>query len=109
MLALWGKSKYFKKMTRWYSLGDFRYTARSVTRSSRSAGTYTLTWDGTDSKGKPMPAGTYTVMIELAREKGTHVTMSARIACGTKKTATAQMKGNAEADGATVRYGPAKR
>ncbi|MBL7134038.1 MAG: DUF2271 domain-containing protein [Phycisphaerae bacterium] len=110
MLALWCKqSKYHRKLPRWYALGAFRYTARNVTRASRPAGVYTLTWDGTDSKGKPVPAGTYTVMIELAREKGTHATMSASIACGTTKTASAEMKGNVEANGAEVRYGPARR
>jgi len=110
MLALWcKKSKYHRKLPRWYALGAFRYTARNVTRASRSAGVYTLTWDGTDSKGKPVPAGKYTVMIEIAREKGGHVTMSASVACGTKKIASAKMSRNIEADGAEVRYGPARR
>lgn len=110
MLALWGKTKYFRKMKLWYGLGGtFRATSRGVTRASPRAGAYTLTWDGTDSRGKPVKPGKYTVFIELAREKGTHATMFASISCGTKRSASARMRGNAESNGAEIRYGPARK
>ena len=108
MLALWGKYKYLKELRTWYSLSfPFRATARNVTRASRPGGMYTLTWDGTDGKGKPVGPGKYRVCIEIAREKGTRVLMSADVACGKAVPALARMRPNAESGGAEVRYGPA--
>lgn len=106
-IAVWGKeSEYQKELTNWYSLGKpFRSMARSVTRASRSAGQYTLVWDGTDGEGRPAGAGTYTVWIEIAREDGGHVTMSAPIPC-LSSPASASIKGNGESAGASITYGP---
>lgn len=106
-LAVWGnKSKYYKKLSSWYRLGSsFREQARSVTRASRSAGVYTFAWDGTDRAGKPVPTGAYSVYIELVRDKGSHVVMTASIDCaGASDSAT--MRANAESDGASITYGP---
>jgi hypothetical protein len=44
----------------------------AVTTATRSAGKYTLVWDGKDNTGKPVRAGAYTVCIEAAREHGTY-------------------------------------
>ncbi len=110
MLALWGKTKYLRKLSAWYRQGSaLRRTAFSIVRASRSAGVYTLAWDGTDLAGKRVGAGEYSVYIEMAREKGTHVLMTAAVTCGGKTTDTARMRGNAESDGAEVRYGAVKR
>jgi FAD:protein FMN transferase len=107
MLALWGsKSKYHKKLSAWYRLGSsFREQARSVTRASRSAGVYTLTWDGTDRSGKGLPTGAYTVYVEIVRDKGSHVVMTASIDCAAAPD-SAKMRANAESDGASITYGP---
>ena len=82
---------------------------RTLRSGTASPGRYNLTWDGRDSRNKPVPPGTYSVVLEIAREKGTHVTMTAPIACGTTKPASADIKGNTESDGAEIRYGPARR
>ena len=110
MLALWGKTKYLRKLSAWYRQGSaLRRTAFSIVRASRSAGVYTLAWDGTDLGGKPVSGGDYSIYIEIAREKGTHVLMTASVTCGGKATDTARMKANAESDGAEIRYGAVKR
>lgn len=107
-LAIWGdETKYLKELSTWY-----RYARkdsdliRRVSRASRSPGAYTLAWDGTDDKGKRVPAGSYTVRIELDREKGQHVTMSGRIDCG-DKPATGSMTDTADVTGVRLIYGPA--
>ncbi|MEI7836694.1 MAG: DUF2271 domain-containing protein, partial [Planctomycetota bacterium] len=94
VLALWGrKAKYYKDLKRWSKLeSGFRSGASAVTGASRQAGTYTLTWDGRDAAGKPAKPGTYTVNVELVREKGGSTDMAVKIDC--RKTAeTAQMDG----------------
>jgi thiamine biosynthesis lipoprotein len=107
MLALWGESKYYKSLRTYYRLNrSFRATARNVTRASPRAGVYALAWDGTNGSGRPVKPGTYTVNIEIVREKGSRVTMTGSVHCGTTKVASARIRANLESDGAQVRYGP---
>jgi thiamine biosynthesis lipoprotein ApbE len=78
-LALWfDKQRYLPELRAWYradrlrSLADGTTIVTAVSSATRSPGKYTLTWDGKDQQGKPVPAGTYTVVIEAAREHGTY-------------------------------------
>jgi thiamine biosynthesis lipoprotein len=77
-IALWyNKDRYLHEMRSWYSAyyaasmsGNDNLT--SSTSATRSAGKYTLKWDGKDDKGNLVKQGTYTVYIEAAREHGTY-------------------------------------
>ena len=79
-IALWydGKSRYLPELRGWYRADRLRSMAEgsqivdAVTTATRSAGKYTLVWDGKDNTGKPVRAGAYTVCIEAAREHGTY-------------------------------------
>jgi hypothetical protein len=79
-VALWydGKSRYLPELRAWYRADRLRTMAEgsqivdAVTSATRSAGKYTLQWDGKDNAGKPVSAGTYTVCIEASREHGTN-------------------------------------
>ena len=42
----------------------------SGVRATRPAGTYSVTWDGTDTEGNRVPSGDYVVYVEAAREHG---------------------------------------
>jgi thiamine biosynthesis lipoprotein len=44
----------------------------SVTRPTRPPGAYSISWDGRDDAGKPVPQGHYTVNVEASREHGGH-------------------------------------
>ena len=46
--------------------------ATTVSSATRSAGKYSVKWDGLDAAGRPVPRGKYTVFLEIAREHGTH-------------------------------------
>lgn len=76
-LALWyNKPRWLPDLKRWYAKNQ-NVMQDSVLRSSissatRSSGKYSLTWDGLDENGKPVPTGKYTVYIEAAREHGTY-------------------------------------
>ncbi len=76
-IALWyDKMRYLPELREWYrdnqalvaaGAKDVTYTVASATRS---AGKYTLKWDGKDNEGKLVAPGKYTICIEAAREHG---------------------------------------
>jgi len=76
-IALWyNKPRWLPDLKRWYSknqsLMQDSAAKASISSATRSAGKYTLSWNGLDDSGKPVPAGKYTVYIEAAREHGTY-------------------------------------
>lgn len=80
-LALWYNArevKYLRELRSWNQGDQIRAVAEgrdikaSVSGATRAAGKYMLKWDGRDNAGKPVKAGKYTVLIEVAREHGTH-------------------------------------
>jgi FAD:protein FMN transferase len=76
-LAVWyNKSRWLPDLKRWYSKNQPGKmdpgVMESISSATRSAGKYTLTWDGLDDRGKQVPSGKYTIYIEAAREHGTY-------------------------------------
>ena len=106
-VAVWGKEKkYLRDMSTWWkATGGKDDLIRSVSRASRDAGQYTVTWDGTDDKGTPLPKGDYTLRLEINREKGRHVNESVKLTCGDQKQ-SATIKATPESDATTIDYGP---
>ncbi len=79
-LALWyNKTRWLPDLKRWYgknfSILQDSVTRVSISSATRSAGKYTLSWNGLDDSGKPVPQGKYTLYIEAAREHGTYQIM----------------------------------
>lgn len=81
-IVLWfGKYKYLNELHAWSRDEDTRpvnvdtHIMNSVSSATRPPGKYAFTWDGKDDFGKPVKAGTYTVLIEAAREHGTYQIM----------------------------------
>ena len=111
-VALWvgRKTKRDKELRSWYGQGS-AYRAKyrqAVSRATRSAGTYTIVWDGTDDDGRSVKQGTYGLFVEINREHGTHVYMKEAVKC-LSTPASARMAGNTESDGVSIRYGPRGR
>jgi hypothetical protein len=64
-------------MNSWYDTYYSKFESEdrsliSTTSATRPAGKYTLKWDGKNDKGELVKLGSYTIMIEAAREHGTH-------------------------------------
>ena len=85
-LALWyQKPRWLPDLRAWSrgdrvrSMAEGTDLTRSVSSATRSAGKYTLKWDGKDNQGKPVKPGKYTVFIEAAREHGTYQLMRQEI------------------------------
>lgn len=109
-LALWyGRPRWLPELRMWMKgdqlrkLVDNTDLATTISSASRSAGKYTLQWDGKDDKGVPVRAGSYTIMIEVAREHGTYQLMKQEMGFkGAPKQV--KLKGNAEIEGVTLDY-----
>lgn len=76
-LELWyNKPRWLPDLKRWYannqSIIQDSVAKASISSATRSAGKYTLSWDGLDASKKTLPNGTYTLYIEAAREHGTY-------------------------------------
>ncbi|HEY4329466.1 MAG TPA: DUF2271 domain-containing protein, partial [Phycisphaerae bacterium] len=67
-LAEWGSQRYVSSLSNWMRQVADDPNFRAMTRATRPAGKYTLVWDGKDSKGNPVPPGTYKIFVEAAYE-----------------------------------------
>lgn len=107
-LALWyNKPRWLHDMSFWYAAYYDQFAAgnnsiSSTTSATRSPGKYTLKWDGKDDKGELVSQGTYTVLIEVAREHGTHQLLKQELAG--KKPQHFDLPANVEVASAAVDY-----
>lgn len=109
-LTLWGTdSRWQGKLTMWDYQARYRRKndPLGVTRATRPAGAYTVTWDGLDDFKRPVPVGRYKFSLEICRERGQHVLEEAVVDCGAEPS-TAAWKETAESRPVTLSYGPAK-
>lgn len=105
-ITIWGKQqKYFRELSEWWNAtrGDQKLL-RTITRATRQPGNYTVTWDGKDDAGDPLPKGDYTIKLEINREHGRHVGELVKLACQDKKL-TGTLKATAESEESAVVYG----
>jgi len=84
-VSVWhGSDRYMNELKSWYLKYRGQYTTdkdfkSSVSSATRSAGKYSLLWDGKDDKGDYVKAGKYTLKIEVSREHGTYQLMRQEI------------------------------
>jgi thiamine biosynthesis lipoprotein len=109
-LGLWyQKPRWLPELRAWHRDDRMRDTSEhrditsSVSSATRPPGKYTLKWDGKDNAGKPVKAGTYTVIIEAAREHGTYQILRQEMEFkGTPKQI--ELKGGTEISAASLNY-----
>ena len=94
-------------MSAWYAtyydtFASGNNSVSSTTSATRSAGKYTLKWDGKDDKGNFVKQGAYTIYIEAAREHGSHQLMTQEI--DVKKMQHINIQGNPEVASASLDY-----
>jgi len=80
-ITVWhGSERYLPELRSWYLKYRSLYTSdpnfgTSVTSATRSAGKYSVKWDGKDDKGNEVKPGKYIIKIEVSREHGTYQLM----------------------------------
>jgi thiamine biosynthesis lipoprotein len=108
-ITLWyNKNKYLDEMSSWYDayytkFADADKSVSSTTSATRPAGKYSLKWDGKNDKGEFVKLGAYTIMVEAAREHGTHQLMTQEIDF-TKMPKPITLPGNVEIAGVSLNY-----
>lgn len=79
-IALWhlqnGQDRWLNELYQWYEASGGVDTTSSATRV---AGSYTLSWDLTDTHGTAVPSGSYTVWVEAIREHGPYSVTSGEV------------------------------
>jgi thiamine biosynthesis lipoprotein len=107
-LTVWGQDERWQRRmgTWWRQIRDVG-APYSVTRATRAPGAYEVVWNGADDSGRRLPAGNYTVRVEICREHGGHVVAAASIACGAEPV-TVTLAETAESAASTISYGRVK-
>jgi hypothetical protein len=114
-LLLWvsmggaGPFQWIPDLKRWYRADQLRKQQDrtelvfTIARPTRPPGKYRAVWDGKDDRGKPVPAGRYTLMIDAAREHGTYQNLRTNVTVG-EQPFTRALEGGAEIRSAQVEY-----
>ena len=108
-IAVWfNKDRWLHELRAWYTANYSRFTGAdasmaSISSATRSAGKYSLKWDGKDDKGNYVKPGKYTIYIEAAREHGTYQLMSQEMTCNGSPH-QASIAGNVEVAGVDLDY-----
>jgi hypothetical protein len=75
----------------------------SITSATRSAGNYTVKWDGADQEGKLQKSGKFTIYIEVSREHGTYQLLKKEIELN-RKPQRIEIEGGVEVASAAIDY-----
>ncbi len=108
-IGVWhGSDRYIAELKSWYLKYRSTYNndmnfKSSITSATRSAGKYTLKWDGKDDEGNYVKPGKYIVKIEASREHGTYQLMRQEIICD-ETPKTINLSGNVEISSASLDY-----
>jgi thiamine biosynthesis lipoprotein ApbE len=106
-IVLWGnKAQYHPEMSSFWKItrGD-KDLLYKLTRATRAPGSYRVVWNGLDDDGKPVPRGTYRVVVETNRYRGDYAKASGTIACESEPT-TITLAGSVNYDTIKIQYGP---
>ena len=106
-VTVWGNEhKYLPELPDWWRFArNAPALVKAVTRATRSAGSYTLAWDGRDDAGNAVAPGTYTLRLEVNREKGRHVSLTTKVRCDADKS-TATFPESPETAETQITFGP---
>ncbi len=103
--------RWHRDLTRWYrgertrKLVEKKSMIDTMATATRGPGEYTAAFAATNNNGKPLPDGTYTLCIEVAREHGTYQIIRETFDFKKDKSIeTKSLKGNVELGGVSFEY-----
>jgi len=106
VLAFWAnKAKYYPELSGFWNMASRdQHLLYSTARATREPGKYQLVWDGLDDAHKPVPPGTYRVVVETNQEHGVYAKQAGTIACG-NSPASLTLAATANFETVNVQYG----
>jgi thiamine biosynthesis lipoprotein len=107
-IVLWGtKQQYHPDMSGYWKItnGDKTIQYR-VTRATRAPGNYRVVWNGMDEQNKPVPRGTYRIVVETNRYHGDYAKASTTIACESETATVTLPDKTVNYESIKVTYGP---
>jgi hypothetical protein len=108
-IAVWhGSERYVPELKSWYLKYRGQYNSdknfnSSISSATRSAGKYTLKWNGKDNRVNNLKPGKYVIKIEVSREHGTYQLMRQEITCDDSPKSI-NLVGNIEISSASLDY-----
>jgi FAD:protein FMN transferase len=107
ILALWGGSlKYLQDLpSLWTFVGHNITLLFSASRATREPGRYSLVWNGLDEAEKPVPEGTYRIVVETNQQDGDYAKQSGTIVCGATP-AKLDLRATVNFEDVHIQYGP---
>jgi thiamine biosynthesis lipoprotein len=108
-ITVWhGSDRYLPELKSWYLKYHIIYANNknfntSITSATRSAGKYTVKWDGKDDDGNFVKPGKYVLKIEASREHGTYQLMRQEITWD-ETPRVVNLPGNVEIASASLDY-----
>lgn len=107
-IVLWGnKPKYHSElMGFWKITGGDQPLLFKLTRATRAPGSYKVVWNGMDDQGKPVPKGSYRIVIETNRWHGDYAKASATIVCENEPAAVGLPDRSVNYESIKITYGP---
>jgi thiamine biosynthesis lipoprotein ApbE len=107
VLAFWAdKPRYYSELSSFFNAtGRDQNVLYSIARATRPPGGYQLLWDGLDDQRKPVPVGSYRIVVETNQEHGTYGKQSGNIDCGDAPSMLS-LPATANFDPVVIQYGP---
>ena len=106
-VSLWYQSgkgdKWLSDMRSWVSASGNK--DRSMSSATRTAGSYSVVWDGNDAAGQRAAQGDYVIFLECAREKGPYSVISQPMTLGSAPVA-ANPAGKGDIATVSMTYSP---
>jgi hypothetical protein len=108
-LTLWVNTngrgpRYIRELRSWFSAEQGGANLIStVSSATRLPGKYSVVWNGRDDSGRPVAQGNYRLLIEAAREHGSHQLIQQDLTLTTTPKSI-DLGGNEEIAGAHVEY-----
>lgn len=113
-IDLWANKKqrkYLRDLLTWWIASGSRKVKDptvAITRATRQAGHYMVTWDGRDAEGNPLTPGKFKIRLEVAFEDGEDHTSNVIVDC-TQPTAEAKLETTPNFHDAQIIYGPPEK